>query len=346
MKTKFLLFTVCALLIVPLNTEAQVVNILKKKKKTEEKKEAETTDEKIEKQVVKGVLSIKNRLLGNDKDTTAVKEGSAAEAGQGDAEKGGSGDKSSGDAGSENERVQKQERKRPGLGALSAIMGGGGADVPHKESYDFSMSINIEILSYEDGEANKATVIGYTTYINEKSSDVAIDIKPQSEGGDYQADMTMIYDRDNNTVFMLTRQGDQKMAIATPMDEIESMVGDEEGEDYTDEEDEVSYTKTGRTKNIHGYKCEEYTMVDEDGRAEVWVTHDADFITGREQMKEAGIPMYDEGPFEGGMVMEMDVFEEDLKTMSMYVRDINKNIRKSFSLDTYSIMNVGTGGKK
>ncbi|MDZ7737679.1 MAG: DUF4412 domain-containing protein [Bacteroidales bacterium] len=286
MKIKFLLLTVCAMLIVSLNAEAQIINILKKKKNTEEK--TETEDEKIEEKV----------------------------------------------------------RKKLGMGALSAIMGGGGADVPHKESYDFNTSINMEILSYENGEADEATVIGYTTYINEKTSDVAIDIKPQSEGGSYEADMTMIYDRDNNTVFMLTRQGERKMAIATPMDEIESMPGDEEDEDYPDEGDETTYTKTGRTKNIHGYKCEEYTIVDEESRSEVWVTHDTDFTTGREEMKEAGIPMYDEGPFEGGMVMEMDVFEDEVKTMSMYVRDIKKNISKSFSLDSYSIMNVGTGGQK
>ncbi|MDA3833611.1 MAG: DUF4412 domain-containing protein [Spirochaetales bacterium] len=225
-------------------------------------------------------------------------------------------------------------------------MGSGGADVPHKASYDFNTSINIEMLGYEDGKTNEETVIGYITYLNDKSSDVAIDIRPQSEGGASQADMTMIYDRDNNTVFMLTRQGEKKMAIATPMDEFDSMPGDEEGEDYPDEGDEASYTKTGRTKTIHGYKCEEYTVVDGDNRADVWVTHDTDFITGREQMKEAGIPMYDEGPFKGGMVMEMDVFEDDVKTMSMYVRDIKKNIRKSFSLDTYSIMNIDTGGQK
>ncbi|MFO7755598.1 MAG: hypothetical protein R6V34_06420, partial [Bacteroidales bacterium] len=74
--------------------------------------------------------------------------------------------------------------------------------------------------------------------------------------------------------------------------------------------------------------------------------HDTYFISGREQMKVAGIPVYEEGPFEGAMMMEMDVFEYDEKTMSMYVRGVNKNISKSFTLDTYTIMSMGAAGQK
>lgn len=328
------------MLIVPLSAEAQVTNFIKKKTKKAAKTATKTADKEVDKEidknVTKGVLNLKNKLLKSvtDSANASVKDGR-----QQDVEPAiGGGNNSGSTAGS-------SRGSASGLSALSSIMGGG-ADVPHKKSYDFNSSIYIEIISYEDGEAADAAVIGYTTYLNDKSSDVAIDIKPQSEGGAYQGDMTMIYDKDNNTVFMLTRQAEQKMALATSMDDIESMPGDEEEDAYPDEGDESDITKTGRTKTIHGYKCEEYTIVDGDNLANVWITHDDDFIAGREQMKQAGIPIYDEGPFEGGMVMEMDVFEDDVKTMSMYVRDIKNNISASFSLDSYSIMNMGMGGQQ
>ncbi|MFO7755982.1 MAG: DUF4412 domain-containing protein, partial [Bacteroidales bacterium] len=329
MKTKFLFLTICAMLLVPLSAEAQVTNFLKKKTKKAAKTATKTADKEvdreIDKNVTKGVLNLKNKLLESaaDSSNATVKDGRQQDA---ETATGGGNNSSSTDGSSRG--------AAPGLGALSAIMGDG-ADVPHKKSYDFNSSIDIEMLSYENGGDAVATVISYTTYLNDKSLDVAIDIKPQSEDPVYKGDMTMIYDKDNNVAFTLTSQDGQKIAIATPMDELESMPGDEEGEECPDEGDEPGFTKTGRTKTIHGYKCDEYIMVDEDTRAEIWFTHDTYFISGREQMKVAGIPVYEEGPFEGAMMMEMDVFEYDEKTMSMYVRGVNKNISKSFTLDTY-----------
>ncbi len=346
MRIRILLFSICALLIIPVSSEAQVTNYLKKKAnravKTAGKTADKEVDKEIDKQVTKGVLNLKDKLMGKEgNDSTAATVGNVTDQQAGnqatvtDQE----------DTGNAGQIQQQQEQQQAaGLGALSSIMGGGGGDVEHKGSYDFNLSINMDMEVFDDGSENVSTRIEYITYVNTRGTDVAIEIHPESEGGVYQGNMTMIYDQQNNSVFMLSDQGGQKMAIATSMDDMPDSA--DNGTTASHVSDNPTYTKTGRTKTIQGYKCEEYSLQDAENRVNMWVTDDIDFDPGRKQMKKAGIPMYYEGPFEGGMIMEMEVYENDVKQMRMFVKEIDKNASKSFSMDGYTMMNMNMGGGK
>lgn len=347
MKTRIFTLIIIAFIALPVSVNGQVTNYLKKKGKRATKTAGKTTDnevdKKIDEKVTKGVLNLKNRLLGEDEDTKeADAPESVSQEQQGENQNAGvqeiaesATDKSA------DEQVQRK-RSRGGIGALSAIMGGGGGDVAHKDSYNFTGSIvmDMEVINEDDGSVEM--VMEYTTYFNMKSNDVAIEVKPQSEDGAYQADMTMIYDTDNNTMFMLTAQGGQKMAIASDLDDMPEDMNNEN--DY--ESSNPTYTKTGKTRTIAGYKCDGYTMQDGENTVEMWVTKDMKFNVGKKQMKKAGMPLYYDGPFEGGMIMEMEMYEDNIKKMRTVVTDVKSKINRSISLDGYTIMKMNMGGQQ
>lgn len=86
-----------------------------------------------------------------------------------------------------------------------------------------------------------------------------------------QKGMAMVYDFKSE--IMVTFMEAQKMGMIIDMKKMRQMVENQaslEGRDV--KEEEVKITKTGRTENILGYKCEEYSVVSDKSTGNVWVT--------------------------------------------------------------------------
>ena len=228
---------------------------------------------------------------------------------------------------------------KPRVNPLAGFFSGGD-EVEHKDSYDFTFMIVMEMQVYEDGE-EVVSVMEYISYVNPSNGDVAIKIIPVS-GEAAQPGMSgvlMIYDQVNNSSLVLTDMGSQKTAIATKMDELVETEGAMEADQEPPEN--YSYTRTGQTKTILGYKCEGYVVQDGENRVNMWVAEDVTVKMGAKKMEKAGIPGYWDGPFEGGMVMQMESFEGDIRKMDMLVKEIDNNANQTFSLQGYTIMNMG-----
>ncbi|MDX2414006.1 MAG: DUF4412 domain-containing protein [Bacteroidales bacterium] len=227
------------------------------------------------------------------------------------------------------------ENKEKNRNSLMGLLGGG--DATYEQSYSFVGRIVMEMTAYGD-EGEDDSVIDYVSYLNEESGDVAIEVKPVSgEVANAGATlMTMVYDLNNNCAIVLSVQGEQKTAIITGMDKMEEEIEESETID-----DMPEYTKSGRTKTISGYKCEEYVYVDGDSKTSMWVTHDMKQGPKQKQMNKAGMTTWYGGPDGGGMMMEMEAFEAGELTMTMIMKDIDMKYSKSLSLDGFMIMNVG-----
>lgn len=316
MTNRFFVLLLAFSLLVPVKLGAQVGNLLKNKLKTTEKNSTTEAGKKAESKTV----SLKDRLLGS------ILEEEVADSLQTE------------------EGVEAQDAGMPAINPMKALFSGG-ASVKHKESYNFNGKIRMLMESYEEKGNNADAVVEYITYIDEGSGDVAIEVVPISgelvKGGGSAA-MNMIYDQENMAMFILTDKDGQKTAIATPIDESMQSAGIEEDEEISDE---ATFNRTGRTKTIAGYKCEEYEMKDGTSTANMWVTKDLPFKPSGKEMRSAGIPIYNEGPFDGGMIMEMVLFEEGVKKMTMVVKEVDNRAKKSISLAGYTIMNMNVGGR-
>jgi len=78
--------------------------------------------------------------------------------------------------------------------------------------------------------------------------------------------MTTIMDFQNNAMIMIMEE--QKMANVMSMDMISDVTENE------DSEAEKTIIKTGQTKEILGYRCEEYKITSEDMEGNIWIAPD------------------------------------------------------------------------
>ena len=101
--------------------------------------------------------------------------------------------------------------------------------------------------------------------------------------------------------------------------------------------------KTGNTKKIAGYTCEQFTLSDEDTEGEMWMTRDlklesSDFIGAlfNVGMATAGMGMG------WGYLMESTLVKKGTGEKSfMTVTKVDPNANKKLTLSEYSITNMG-----
>ncbi len=150
------------------------------------------------------------------------------------------------------EEVETQEREEE-VSGLEGILGGlnmgdmqSGNDYSNAV-YSFNFTANIEVETYDKDKKEVHNMV-------------------QSYGDDcMHAEMNgtnMLFDYKNED--MITLEADTKTASVMSMKWFTSMSGDEE------QDEDVVFTKTGKTKMISGYLCHEYLITYEDGKMEAW----------------------------------------------------------------------------
>jgi hypothetical protein len=130
----------------------------------------------------------------------------------------------------------------------------------------------MDIKSYTEGE-DKPQRSKMRCHIADQK--VALEFLEQS-GVEKQSlkNMSMIMHPEDQTVYMLMKQGGRKMALKTQVPESTS---DEE------EDNNVEIKKTGKTKKINGYTCHEYIVTDTENNREMqaWVATNKKFNNKR-----------------------------------------------------------------
>lgn len=306
-RSRFYILLLTCIFVLPLSLNGQVSSILKNRVKSEASKEA---DKKVEKKAA----SIRDRLLGTiadeeSMDTLQVEEGN----------------------GGTDMPVQPVVYPMKGLFAAES-------QVKHKDVYSFDGKIVME-MEASDEESEFEGIILYTTFINTSNNDFAFDIQTVSENNQSAGEvaMSMVYDNENSVVIRLTNTGEDKVAIVT---------GFEDEDFMEEEEDDYSYAKTGKTKTIIGYKCDEYQVEEEGGSVSIWVSREVPFKPNREQLIKTGLPVQFDGPNGEGMIMEMESYKDGVKTGSMIVKEINERASKTISLAGYSFLNMDAPQEK
>lgn len=308
------------------STHAQVVTRLinKAANKAEDKTEKRIEDE-ADKAVEKKVNKAFNKLFGNTddaSDSTAITSDAPAASGSG-----GSGSSSS---------ASSRAARNAYLNAMG--MSTGTANV--KPLYEFDGYIEMTVSEFEDGKEEESNV--YTTYVDSKSFDYGMHFKAP-EGDDYSL---MIFDTENNLMLTLSDADGEKtgFAIGFTPEQAEAIAEEAEEESGGDGDVQDSYAsyKTGKTKNILGYKCEEYVIEDDDETVTMWITRDLNKEMKQTYMKNstfAGLFAY--AYYTDGVVMEYIIEDKkDGDKSIMTVTDIDLNKKKSFNTMGYTIMDM------
>lgn len=225
---------------------------------------------------------------------------------------------------------QMKEHGEPGMAKLQEFMDNMN-NAKTKERYDFPMSFVMHMTSYDKGVKKDERDIHY--YANGPEQLVAFDGTYAGNKEKSMKDSRVVYDNKNASMIMLN----EKDKTYTAMN-INAFRSKEMQEKAKNPGSNIDCKKTGNTKTIRGYACEEYVCVDEekDTRSEMWVTNKiavnmAGALKGNSPMKY-GFSGLDNM---NGMLIEGKFYKKDKLEATIETTNIDTKANYSISLGTY-----------
>lgn len=234
---------------------------------------------------------------------------------------------------------------RPGLGGLL----GGKTDIPHKDVYDFTGRIHMVMESYDKKDVVRSD---YFTFFNANTANAGFELRMQDTDRGQQAIPTVFIFDNENRAFMILMQGEgSKTGIISAIPDESELEAQSTGQKEKQEKAPV-ITKTGNSKVIAGYRCDEYKVVEEgeDGYSLVWMTNDVKIKADKRNWGKTGMPNYYGYPgFENSVMLALEAYDKDKElVMKMETKEISDNFKHSISAEGYSFIkvNFGQAGKK
>ena len=209
-------------------------------------------------------------------------------------------------------------------------------NVDYETNYDFDAYIQMEVSEYNNNEKLKDKVV-YDSYINKDAVDYAMVFK---DGKDQS---TIIFDSKNSAMLILTDSDGEHTGVAMGIDP-EALAEDAEESAEESEVNPYKAHKTGKTKTILGYLCDEYLVEDETSEARMWVSEKLGKQVRREMLNNQqtfGAAFY-HAAYMDGMVLEYDLLDkDDGERTVMVVTNIDLNHSHSISTRSYAVMAIG-----
>jgi len=222
---------------------------------------------------------------------------------------------------------------------------GGKIDTKYKDEYDFTGRIYMQMETYDKKDVIKSD---FYTYFNANSLDAGVDLQTTDpKDGKTVISTVFLFDNENRAFMSL-------LSLESKIGTISSIPSDSalaaQAKANAEKTKTPIVTKTGNSRMIAGYKCEEYKVVDPDkaGYALVWMTKDFKVKADRRYWGKSGMPSYYNYPgFEGAVMLAMQEFDkENTLTVKMETIEVNENYKHSISTVGYKFSKVNFGQGK
>lgn len=209
-----------------------------------------------------------------------------------------------------------------------------------QESFVFKHHMNITLHSIDaHGMDNTVQMI---LYMQDPGTQFAMDMETEESKGTEEGKITMVFNTEKNQLLMMVEAEGQKIGMVMPF----NPEGLDEGDEASNDKNNFStdWVKTGKTKEILGYLCEQYVMDDENGHGEAWIS-DAEELKVGEAMKAFG--RKDRGSesaksnYPDGAILQFHMTSNDGTKMDWNTTAIYIDKPVSLSTDGYSFMPMG-----
>jgi len=214
-----------------------------------------------------------------------------------------------------------------------------GENIEVADSYSFDTNVIMEMV-IEDKKG--PTTFDYSMWFTKNASYMATEIKnidtEKSKNQKIPGGMITVMDDENQAMIIIMEE--QKMAQIISMESIKDIAIEE-----TKNDDILipKITKTGKSKKILGYNCEEFITKTEEGSMNLWITQDIRLF--QKNMFANFNKSLRSNPFQNipeaakGFMMEMHMVSDKGVKSSMYVRSISKK-NKTINIKDYQLMNL------
>jgi hypothetical protein len=221
---------------------------------------------------------------------------------------------------------------------MDKILAGIGEEVPTADSYEFTGFVTME-LQTKDEKGKSMDPMTMKSYLGQNSEYTGMEI---SDPKNPSTITTMIFDMENKASILLMDNEETKNSFAYKLD-FDDVLDDSA---VSVEESNFKIEKTGNTKDILGYTCDEYFVKSEDGQGTYWITED--LINGSSSFWSSNSPFASSKMQEKyadhfanmpkGNFMEMDFTSTDGSEVMMKVIDIQASQPKTFKMSDYPNM--------
>lgn len=240
--------------------------------------------------------------------------------------------------------MEARERKR--TNEILKKMGVSSEPVPIAEKYHFSSKMCIHYQTIDDA-GNVKDEGEVITYISPGEKTFAYEFV----SGNFQRDEIpskgiFIMDYLNRATIILSDENGEKSGLVYGSNFLDdSMIDDKDDFSAENEEDldyiNPYYTKTGRTKKIHGYRCDEYAFDNVEGEGSFWVTEQFDW-----DARDTFSAIFSSGFYfhgnAGGVLMEITTKDKNTGEQNlMKVTELNQDASVSFVPGEYQLTNFG-----
>ncbi len=220
------------------------------------------------------------------------------------------------------------------------------SDVELDETYRFDHEVKMKMLSYKKGKLESESEMMFMFPEDGGAMGMVM-----ANGESQEGEATTIVDYDDEQMVSLIHQGGMKIGVQYKMsaDDWADIAQNYEGAggENGSSGSAPNIRKTGNSKKILGYECQEYIATDEDGAyTEIWATDDLDFanfFTAMSKMQQKGNYPKD---FPMGFMMEMTSWPDGKngkERMEMRVTEVNKGKENTISTEGYKFMSMGGG---
>jgi len=322
MKTRGLIFLFAFALLIPATTTAQVGSLLKNKMNKVVNAGVKTVDKEVDAEIDTAVNKEAEKARDKSEERSQQKK---QEKNQPEAEE--SGDDAGGQA--------------SGAGAMGSLFSNK-VDLKYNDSYSFTSRIYMVSETYDKKESMKMDLYIYYS-ADHPSMGVETKSLQNAEGETVPVVANMVMDGENKCFLMLTDMNGMKMGMISAVPEEGAEPTDKKGKKDTP----PVYTKTGNTREIAGYKCDEYSYVDPDdnSKGKVWYTTDKRIKIDRRGWKNTNMNAYYQSPqFNDGIILANEAYDEKgTLTMKSETKEINEKFDHSISVKGYSLRQVKWG---